>query len=342
MLESAILALLIIGAFVLMITGIRGLRSFIGLLLLPFRVLFKFLVVCIVIFIIVLFFLENMGHSPLHRVPIPRSSAPEKPRPSQTQSRTPNRAPLACTFEMGTNREGHKVGIHTVIVDLSTPGLRIRPVLKNDYPGADAGETVSSMAKRVSAAAAVNCDYFAMTQFQGPGRPEPDWHKPQGPIKVDGKLVGERIIIARTVLAFDEKNRAVITRWEGDRPEFRQVVGGGPIILKEGRYSWNPNNDDDIPSNYKRGCYPHTSAGTTSDGGKLILAVVQGVEGHWRTGFDSEETARLLAGKGAQTGMLFDGGGSSTLYIDGRVVNHPTDGSERPVADALCIIIPGR
>jgi hypothetical protein len=41
---------------------------------------------------------------------------------------------------------------------------------------------------------------------------------------------------------------------------------------------------------------------------------------------------------GADWGVALDGGGSSTMWVDGEVVNRPSDGNERPVADSLMMI----
>jgi exopolysaccharide biosynthesis protein len=36
--------------------------------------------------------------------------------------------------------------------------------------------------------------------------------------------------------------------------------------------------------------------------------------------------------------MNLDGGGSSTLWFEGAVRNHPCDGYERPVANSLALV----
>jgi hypothetical protein len=41
---------------------------------------------------------------------------------------------------------------------------------------------------------------------------------------------------------------------------------------------------------------------------------------------------------GADWGVALDGGGSSTMWVDGEVVNSPSDGHQRPVADSLMMI----
>lgn len=51
------------------------------------------------------------------------------------------------------------------------------------------------------------------------------------------------------------------------------------------------------------------------------------------------EFARLMLQVGVYEGLNLDGGGSTTMVIDGRVVNHPSDpGGERAVGNALLVV----
>jgi exopolysaccharide biosynthesis protein len=51
------------------------------------------------------------------------------------------------------------------------------------------------------------------------------------------------------------------------------------------------------------------------------------------------ELADAMIHLGAYDAMNFDGGGSTTMVIDGKVVNHPSDQSgERPVGSALLVV----
>ena len=51
-----------------------------------------------------------------------------------------------------------------------------------------------------------------------------------------------------------------------------------------------------------------------------------------------EELAALMKELGAVDAMALDGGGSTTLYAGGKVVNSPSGGSERRVANSILII----
>jgi exopolysaccharide biosynthesis protein len=51
-----------------------------------------------------------------------------------------------------------------------------------------------------------------------------------------------------------------------------------------------------------------------------------------------EELAVLMTGLGCVEAINLDGGGSTTMVINGRVVNNPSDATgERPISDALLV-----
>ena len=88
--------------------------------------------------------------------------------------------------------------------------------------------------------------------------------------------------------------------------------------------------------------YPQTVLGCTADN-RLILFVSDGRQPEISCGMTYEEVARVLLGFGAVDAIALDGGGSATLVMaDGfsgspRVINHPSDGRERPVANSLAV-----
>ena len=52
------------------------------------------------------------------------------------------------------------------------------------------------------------------------------------------------------------------------------------------------------------------------------------------------ELAKLLLDLGAHDAMNFDGAGSTTMVVEGKVVNRPSDqAGERPVGSGLLVII---
>jgi hypothetical protein len=117
------------------------------------------------------------------------------------------------------------------------------------------------------------------------------------------------------------------------------AVGGGALILHQGEWY----DDRDAPyreENNKR--MPCSGAAIAPDG-RLFLVEVDGRQPDVSVGVTRREFAALMRSLGATEGLLFDGGGSSTLVVrrlgdaSADMVNSPSDGKERPVADGLFV-----
>ncbi|MEU9443866.1 phosphodiester glycosidase family protein [Streptomyces sp. NPDC048304] len=83
---------------------------------------------------------------------------------------------------------------------------------------------------------------------------------------------------------------------------------------------------------------PRTIAGTTRDG-RIALATVDG-RMTTSVGTTMAETAALADALGLTDAVNLDGGGSTTLSVEGALVNHPSGSAERAVGDAL-VFVPG-
>jgi hypothetical protein len=112
------------------------------------------------------------------------------------------------------------------------------------------------------------------------------------------------------------------------------VIGGYPMLVKGGKVVAT----DCAQSICDR--HPRTGVGIRSDG-KLILAVVDGRQPGYSVGMTTVELGGLFKWLGAVTAMNMDGGGSSTMVVNGQVKNRPSDSTgERAVTSAL-LVLPG-
>jgi hypothetical protein len=118
------------------------------------------------------------------------------------------------------------------------------------------------------------------------------------------------------------------------------AVGGGPLLVAGGVAVDDPN----APAPEERlRRFPVSGAATSADGATLWLFAVDGRAPDTSIGLTRPEFAGLMLGFGANDGMAFDSGGSATLVArvlgDERasVLNAPSDGVERPVADGLFV-----
>lgn len=121
----------------------------------------------------------------------------------------------------------------------------------------------------------------------------------------------------------------------GFKPDF--IIGGGPQLLASGRFV-----AETEAANYSeslmRARHPRTAVGRREDG-RLVLLTVDGRQPQKSMGMTIEELANLMHEFGCREAMNLDGGGSTTMVINNKVVNNPSDqAGERAVSDALLVI----
>ena len=81
---------------------------------------------------------------------------------------------------------------------------------------------------------------------------------------------------------------------------------------------------------------PRTAVGLA--GSRVWFVVVDGRQPATAVGMSHHELAAFMQRLGCTDAMNLDGGGSSTLWYEGRVMNQPSDGALRPVGNALVLV----
>ena len=112
------------------------------------------------------------------------------------------------------------------------------------------------------------------------------------------------------------------------------AIGGGPVLVRDGAPVYRANEAFTTSQLAPRG--PRTAVGQRDDGSVLFVAT-DGRQPGYSIGMTNFELAQTLVRLGAVRGMALDGGGSSTLAFEGRVLNQPSDGRERMVSNALML-----
>ncbi|MEA3244740.1 MAG: DUF1343 domain-containing protein [Gemmatimonadota bacterium] len=136
--------------------------------------------------------------------------------------------------------------------------------------------------------------------------------------------------------------RAASRAGEGPDVSPRLLIGGWPRILRDGRNvaaraAWS---EGTLSSNAEVR-HPRSAVGFSRDSATLYLVSVDGRQAA-SAGMTLVELADFVKKLGAWDAMNFDGGGSTTLVVDGKVVNSPSDpAGERPVGDALVVVVGG-
>jgi Phosphodiester glycosidase/FlgD Ig-like domain len=122
--------------------------------------------------------------------------------------------------------------------------------------------------------------------------------------------------------------RIALRNWWSD---VGAALGGGPLLVRDGVPVLSAG--EAFTSYILDLRHPRTAVGQLADG-RIILVAVDG-RSRFSVGLRTWELAKEMARLGAVTAMALDGGGSTTIAFDGRVLNSPSDGSERPVANGL-------
>lgn len=113
------------------------------------------------------------------------------------------------------------------------------------------------------------------------------------------------------------------------------ILGVGPLLVKDGQVNIT-SSQEQIGVDVTGAKAPRTAVGILKNG-NVMFAVLDGRQAHSK-GMMLDEFARFLIGMEVVDAVNFDGGGSSELVIDGKIVNSPSDGQQRPVATALTAV----
>ncbi|MER7194129.1 phosphodiester glycosidase family protein [Streptomyces flaveolus] len=144
--------------------------------------------------------------------------------------------------------------------------------------------------------------------------------------------------LTRTTTLLDDRGKRVSSTPGTD------IVNAGPELVRDGRLHVTPATDGMVhpgdPSWYygwvhKRN--PRTLAGVDA-AGRTVLITSDGRSTE-ALGLSIVESAKVAKSLGLRDAVNLDGGGSTTMVTDGKVINAPSDATgERPVGDALLIL----
>jgi exopolysaccharide biosynthesis protein len=119
---------------------------------------------------------------------------------------------------------------------------------------------------------------------------------------------------------------------------YTAISGGRMLVLK----------GEPVPALDNQSLEPQTAIGINRNGRFLYIVVADGRQPLYSNGITFAKLAELLTKQGAYVAMSLDGGGSSTMVIEGEdgqavILNSPIDnyipGRERPVGNHLGIYV---
>lgn len=182
-------------------------------------------------------------------------------------------------------------------------------------------EGVSSMAKRNGGIVGINANGFSFTSNKPVG----------GPIVRNGKVYEDGVVTPNTMCVMKDgsfyspdRNTSVS---ELINKGLLHTFNWSPVLIKDGKkmpYT------DGKPTGY----YARSAIGQVSPT-EYVMIVADGKRSNYSIGLKIEQLQEEFAKRGCKYAYNMDGGGSATMYFNGRVVNSPSDGYERPVADSI-------
>ena len=120
--------------------------------------------------------------------------------------------------------------------------------------------------------------------------------------------------------------------WEVD-----DALHAGPVLMHEGRIRVTSDEEVFFGSTIPD-IHPRTAAGYRNSG-ELVLLVVDGRQVDSR-GVDLQELAILMRDLGCVEAINLDGGGSSAMVVDGKLLNRPSGtSSQREVMSAIAVTV---
>lgn len=120
-----------------------------------------------------------------------------------------------------------------------------------------------------------------------------------------------------------------IAEWQ----RVRYAVSGGPLLFFEGQ----PGPFGDFNSDIVAKRHPRTVVGSLEDG-RILFLVVDGRRPGHSVGMTIEELVEELRTYRVSSALNLDGGGSTTFYLEGKVLNLPSDlTGERKVSSAILL-----
>lgn len=220
-------------------------------------------------------------------------------------------------------------GITYFVCDIQlTDVSQLRTAFAGDDFRSGIYEATSDIAGRYSPVLAINADFCR-------------YHR-DGVIIRNGEVLRRQNIKRHHLLVVDENgNMSAQTDRSGkqglvanklEQENTWQTFEFGPVLVQDGEAATLPSS---FYVNCNDGYYePRTAIGQI---GPLhyIIIVVDGRRDGYSTGASIPQLQKLFLDEGVQFAFNLDGGGSTTLYFLGEVINMPSGGKERSVSDVI-------
>ncbi len=229
-------------------------------------------------------------------------------------------------------------------IDLKNPKSHVRVAPGGADPdGAGKWQTTlmipTEIARREKFNLVVNGDFFEANNVKDAEGKASGYRVGQSALVVGSAMTDGKTwsvsAAARPCLIVHTNHTVTIETIQNPPADDWEVISGNTLLIKDGV--------DVAPAVKTR--HPRTVVGLDAAGTKLIILVVDGRKPGIAVGMSYAELAQEMRQLGCQQALNLDGGGSSVMAIrdetsgNMKILNAPTDGRERSVANVLGITV---
>lgn len=225
-----------------------------------------------------------------------------------------------------TEKRVHDTDYFVADIQISSLDYFRTALARNQY-GVNITQRTSSMAKAHNAIFAINGDYYGYKYRTG------------GYVIRNGKLYrsslgddGTDVLVADKYGALSVFDQSEITAEKLDELGTWQAWSFGPGLISDGTILVGDN--DEVASALKYN--PRAALGMISP--LHYIAFVSDGRTTQSKGLSLKEVAVAMLEEGCKVAYNLDGGGSATMWFNGELINHPTDGTnnfERSISDCI-------
>lgn len=185
------------------------------------------------------------------------------------------------------------------------------------------GEAITTVAKNTNAKIAINAGGFY----------DPDWNSngalPHGMVISNGKLLSDytKANVGGGVVGFTKDHKLVLGKWstkEALDMGIRDAVEFGPFLIVNGKSSF-------VKGNGGWGIAPRTAIGQRKDGIVLFLIINGRIPSS--IGADMSDLTEVMENYGAVNAANMDGGSSTELVINDKIINKPVAAGKNGLRD---------
>ncbi len=239
---------------------------------------------------------------------------------------------VICAIAHASNYKYEKLQIDNQVIHVVTvnPATYRAALVKANHGTGRA--TVQEIAKQSNANIAINAGFFKISLDKTKDG------QPSGTLIIKGKVYQVKNYKQALVVITD--GRLTITQANPKKiaTPISSIVSGIPMLIKNGKISQDITGKT---SNFYLSRHARTAMGVRADGHIVIVIAEQGI--NKTNGLTLPALANLMQSLKCQYAINLDGGGSSTLYLDGKIMNITIGDMDeanglrvmRPVSDAI-------